>query len=196
MQVETYEVPETVSSDTIEALAAEGEAQMLIESLGLDGQKELFCNAEGQQAHHPYRAMTKEEHAVFSTLFPNTTALEKYSDGPIPLRVLQVAAHVRSLNREDMAYIGIMHPDKFVDDPVLFAQKSYHSGTRYILARWGNALEDFDSLRTKALAKAKESTKARLHEIRRNIDRLLDEADSYTEGKWAEGKAPSPMFFE
>lgn len=194
MQVETYEEKETVQDDEIAAAMMEGEAAMLIESLELEGQKKLFTSSNGAMAPHPYRAMTKEEAAVFGILFPNITEATAYSDGPMPLRILQVISHVKSLAREDMAFIGVMHPEKFVDDPVLFAQKTHWSGTRYILARWGKALEPFEDLKKKAFQKATEATASKLRNIQRQIQMLIDQGDDYIVEEFAKGAFPTPSF--
>ena len=195
IQVETYEVTEGVPSGEMEALALEGEAQLLIESLGLSGQKQLFSKDGDGSIHHPYRAMTKEEHTVFSALFPHTSDVNDYKDGPIPLRVLQIIAHVRELDHPDMQYIGVMHPPKFVDDPILFAQKTNYSGTRFILARWGYALKPFDELKESAIKKKAAIAKGELLKIKRSVEGVLEDVESYVREQFAKGDDATPAFY-
>ena len=195
IQVETYEVTEGIPSSEMEALALEGEAQLLIESLGLSGQKALFSKEGGDSIHHPYRAMTKEEHTVFSTLFPHTSDVSDYKDGPIPLRILQIIAHVRELDHPDMQYIGVMHPPKFVDDPILFAQKTSFSGTRFILARWGYALKPFDDLKEDAIKRKVEIAKGEFTRIKRSVEGVLEDVESYVREQFAKGDEATPAYY-
>ncbi len=196
LQVETYEAETFIPSNEMADLAAEGEIAMMIEEMGLEGQQELYKpNADGVIQVHPYRAMTKEEHRVFSTLFPQTTEVTKYKDGPIPLRCLQIIQHVRSLNHEEFAYIGVMHPDKFVDDPVLFAQKTHYSGTRYILARWGVALAPFETLKEKAIVMLEEIAVLKFQEIQRAAQNQIDNIKLYIRTQMKDGGDCVPSYY-
>ncbi len=93
VQVETYEVPEVAYDGTVESSE---EAITLIRSLGLQGQEKLISGNKND-VRSPYRKMTKEEFIVYSSLFEDKTPIDKYGDEPIPLRVLQVAAHAKDL---------------------------------------------------------------------------------------------------
>src|SRR5690606_31479142 len=96
MQVETYEVNETLSDGTVEQMS-DPESLALIEQLGLRGQETLLGKREAGDdvavVRCPYRRMSAEEQNVFAVVCPQVTSLEEYASGPIPLRVLQVAAH-------------------------------------------------------------------------------------------------------
>lgn len=188
MQIQTYEV-EPIDQSEMQALAAEGEALELIESLGLEGQKTLVNEETGTIL--PYRFITAQERFVFKTLFPQETKIENYKDGPIPLRVLQCAAHVKSLARDDMKYLQVWYPRQGVDDPVLVARPDYYRDPVYLIARWGQALLDFDELLAKAIKEQKALCKSKLEQVRGEAEALLARLDSYVEGKAAEGTIPS-----
>ena len=94
MLVETYEVTEIDAEGTPEC---EAEASELIEKLGLEGQRKLYRENGNQQTRIPYRKMTAEEKFVFKEVMPRQVELKKYEDGPIPVRVLQIAAHANDL---------------------------------------------------------------------------------------------------
>lgn len=166
MQVETYEVEP--QSTEIASLAADGEAAMLIEQLGLDGQRSLVNQKTGTVC--PYRLITAEEKAVFETLFPQKAAAKDYKSGPIPLRVLQCIAHVRELERADMAYLQVWYPKDGKDDPVLVARSDYYTNPIYLIARWGLALLPFEKLREMAIEKMTASAKAALSRARSEIE--------------------------
>lgn len=188
MQVQTYEV-EPVDQNEIQHLAAEGEALELIESLELEGQKSLVNEDTGTIL--PYRFITAQERFVFKTLFPQECKIQNYKDGPIPLRVLQVAAHVKSLKRDDMTYLQVWYPRQGIDDPVLIARPDYYKDPIYLIARWGQALLDFDELLAKAIKEQKAIVKSKLEAAKGEIDSLLSRIDSFVEGKAAEGTIPS-----
>src|SRR4051812_6016244 len=92
MHVETFECGE-VSHEPTEASE---EAIGIIEALGLQGQKTFVASRDGKMpARVPYRLMTAEEVAVYATLCPVAKCIRDYDSSPIPLRVLQIAAHAK-----------------------------------------------------------------------------------------------------
>ena len=145
MEVQTFETTEVTSSmqaDDIDKIKA------LTESLELTGQKTLLTS---DNTRFVYRKMTREEANVYGLLCSQRTKLEDYADQVIPLRVLQVAAHAKALNF--FRFLTVWHPESAeVKDPVLvgFAGESDYSGAYYILARWGETLEPFETLKEKA----------------------------------------------
>lgn len=150
MQVETFECHETAS----EPIEATEEALALMEELGLTGQKALVSpKADSPAARCPYREMTKEEAFVYRVLCPKQYALKEYSRTPIPLRVLQIAAHANGLGLFKKLVVWDV-ADVEVKDPVLVgimpdAEYSWMD-KHFILARWGEVLEAFATLRTRA----------------------------------------------
>lgn len=190
MKVETYEVEQ--ENTEIAQLAADGESAMLIEKLGLNGQKTLMNTDTGTML--PYRLITKEENAVFSTLFPIKTRIEEYKSGPIPVRVLQVAAFVKELGRSDMKILEVWHPEDAKDDPVLVAREESWRGTIYLLARWGQALLSFDELREKAVEKLKAVCVGKLKKARAEVESELAHVEDSIRAKMADGDVYNPQF--
>lgn len=150
MQIETYEIEEVKGEAG--NLAADAEAIELAERLGLAGQQKL-CKPD-TLTRIPYPKLTALQRVVFETMFPNKTPVENYSDGIIPLRVLQVVAYCRE-NRLHKR-LEVWHPEPGEVDPVLIGtdrESTYSAGDDYLLARWGEALEPFNALAEKAKAK-------------------------------------------
>lgn len=151
MQIETYEVTE----QTTEMLTEDKEqAIKLIESLGLEGQEKFVKGSdEGNKNLFPYRKMTRQERNVYSILCPRQSDLKSYHDSPIPVRIMQVAAHAMSF--DFFRKLVVWYPDNAdVKDPVLVGE--YWKGTSdwqkevYILARWGEVLEPLSECIKKA----------------------------------------------
>lgn len=147
MKVETYET--AVLDNSPNALVAEGEMLELIKSLGLEGQLAIAKPVEGDASTSlcPYRVMTKREMKVYGLCFPRKTALKDYKDSLIPLRVLQVAAHAK----EWFPKIMVWHPEPGKPDPLLvgYTGESWNAEP-FLLARWGDALDPFETLVEKA----------------------------------------------
>jgi hypothetical protein len=155
MLVETYECHET-AAEPIEACE---EAVSIMESLGLDGQKELLRKDENNVTRRlPYREMTADEQFVYRLLCPVAAELKEYRSSPIPLRVLQVAAHAQQTGQ----FRNLVVWDRgsaAVKDPVLVGMKPSATSPNYswndtpfILARWGEELEAFATLLKRAIA--------------------------------------------
>lgn len=193
MQVETYEV-EKIEQTEMQALAADGEAALLIEQLGLEGQKTLMTPETKELI--PYRVMTKEEHIVFKALFTERSRVEDYKAGPIPLRVLQVASHARTLELPDFAYLQVWYPKQGIDDPILVARKDSYTDPIYLLARWGDSLLPFKELASKAEALLVDKARADLLSAKNQIEGLLSDVLSYVKGQIASGESPTPSFFK
>lgn len=165
MQVETFECSETAS----EPIEAGEEAIALIESLGLRGQKALVGTNEktAQDERSPYREMRRDEQFVYSMLCPEKMTADEYDAAPIPLRVLQVMAHAKSLGLFNSFQIW----DKesvAVKDPVLVARvgEEWQSNAKlYILARWGEVLESWPTLLAQAIKIFNEKRKSAFAKI-------------------------------
>lgn len=137
MKIETYEQSELDADCQPEC---EAEAVALIEQLGLKGQKQLLKKkSDGETGRIPYRQLTIEEAYVYRTLLTKETCLREYGDAPIPLRVLQVAAHAKELFDEVQVLSAPTASD--LKDPVLIGvAKRGHEKDLYLLARWGEEL--------------------------------------------------------
>lgn len=188
MQVETYEVEEI--NGELGNMAADAEAQELIEKLGLCGQRELL-NPE-TCTRFPYRLMTPVEHKVYSLSFPQRDKLEDFRVGIIPVRVLQVAAFVKENAPADMtAGLYVWHCGSAKEDPLLVGHTQSYGGKFYLLARWGDALESFEKLTEKAKKIWMIKAKAKLEKSISSIREDLASMDSITEELFATGKCSS-----
>lgn len=183
MLVETYEVTETNPDTGLAEFAPETLA--LIESLGLEGQKELTRTRSvegGEQVTTimPYREMTAEENRVYGYLLPTKMPLEKYNRGPVPLRVLQVAALASREGWFDR--LEVWCPANAQDkDPLLVGK----IGTRdHLLARWGDVLAPFEELRVTACEKWIRAARAKLAERTATVESA---AEQYFSGSWIYG---------
>lgn len=146
VQVETFECQETAS----EPIEISEEAAALIGALGMTGQEKFLVNEnEKVVARCPYRLMTEEEVAVYKTLCPSAVRIKDYDAAPIPLRVLQIAAHAARVI-EKKHRMMIWDKDKHeIKDPVLVAEVGEYDWRPdgvYILARWGSELDTFATL--------------------------------------------------
>lgn len=146
------------------------EAMQLIESLGLEGQKSLQQRrheAPGE-TRNPYRVITMEERRVYKIHLPETSGLANYDGGPIPLRVLQIAAHATEMGME----CEVWHTTPGHPDPLLVGLLNERPGraNTFILARWGSILVPFAELREQAIQKAKELLAAKVASARSVID--------------------------
>lgn len=158
MKVETYEVisVDEQNGQVINERVSE-EALALIEQMGLSGQRSLVqesvVDTETVVTRNPYRRMTAEEAAIFGAILPRRVNVEEYSDGPIPLRVLQVAAHALPLFEKVIVWCPA---EPSTPDPLLVGTKKNAQQTWrddvFILARWGDVLEPLDILRDRAAA--------------------------------------------
>lgn len=145
MLVETFEQQVEQHPEACE------EASRLIAELGLEGQRTLTNPDEGD-TRCPYRQWHADEMEVYSLLCPSTDKAEDYDADTIPLRVLQVLAHAKSLGiYESFQIIHAANPA--VKDPILLGVPSGQQWSRskwHILARWGAELDEFPVLVEKA----------------------------------------------
>lgn len=177
MEVETYEVEEEADTG-LSKPELDAASLALIESLGLEGQRKLTVKAEdGAVKRIPYREMTAQEIAVYAEVFPEQTKLARYEAAPIPLRVLQVAAHAK----EYLPFLSVWHRSIADKDPVLVGRREEYSRTIYLLARWGDALLPFTSLvaEAKRVLRIKwteelDSKVRGIEEFRRAMDQKLE----------------------
>jgi hypothetical protein len=153
MLVETYEAGEGVGQAEVDE-----ESRKLMEQLGLEGQLGLATGFPAAGTN-PYSEMTLEQKVTFRALFPETTEIARYARGPIPLRVLQVAAHAAGLFEK----LEVWH-SRHDADPLLVGlvkgPESYSDPRPYLLARWGDLLDPFGELVKKARAVIRERLKA------------------------------------
>lgn len=197
MLVETFECEET-KDETPEMSEA---AIAIIESMGLSGQARLVGRTSdglgdemNKPARCPYRKMTAEEAFVYGTLCPAKTKLRDFGEGPIPLRVLQVAAHANGLGMFDELVVWHV-AGPAVKDPVLVGMKKHPTNTwthePFILARWGDVLDEYPAMLKAAMARWRENMKATLAEIRGEVTRDEGTIDTVSLEQMVGAAAPS-----
>jgi len=179
MQVETFECQETAS----EPLECSEEAIKIIGDLGLSGQQKLISKRESetkQVERCPYRQIRGDERFVYHQLCPRETDLKSFSECPVPLRVLQVIAHAESLGLFKL--FRVWSAEGAVKDPVVLAyeeEETYKSSNvPYILARWGEELDEWAILVEKAVAKWREKAIAALVKIQSQVKGDLEALES------------------
>lgn len=179
MLVETFECQETAS----EPIEASEEAIRLINEMGLEGQQSLIHGDESSQrdTRMPYREITDLERFVYKTLCPVSYEIAAYKRTPIPLRVLQIAAHAKDTGCFDKLVVwdAAAEADK---DPVLVGIKKGEGEqawrtTTFILARWGDVLDEWPILCKRALERHREKVRAKLLEIKHKVDARLAGVD-------------------
>lgn len=179
MEVETFECEETIT----EPIEASAEAVSLITELGLEGQQSLLNpeTQEGEVVRCPYRKIRRDESFVYKRLCPRSTRLEEFSDCPIPLRVLQIAAHAKQF--DVLKAFWIWSAEGKVKDPVLIActeEATYQKGDTFILARWGDVLDSWPLLVEKAVELWRQKCRAKFAEIKGSVakdEAVLEAAD-------------------
>lgn len=198
MVVETYEVDE-VKQATVEQ---DLEAKEIVEALGLEGQAKLYnpqAQDSGERAF-PYRKMTAQEKWVYELLLPAKTKLKNYEDGAIPLRVLQVAAHASKLieGRGAECTLFVWHP-KSADykDPLLVLREGgdWTAQKFWILAHWGEELEEFGVLANKAKEIYRTKCLAKLEECKQQIEVWMRSADAKVHEHYLSGTAGEPAAY-
>lgn len=175
MEVETFEVLESAEMQSPEFAE---EAVRLIEELGLDGQAKLLSKRDdgGTVTLNPYRRITVEEEFVYRTLCPSTSTPETYESGAMPLRIMQVYAHAKSLGIYES--FQVWHPTDFtVKDPVLVGitkdpVQTWRTET-YLLARWGETLDSFATLRQQAARKYRATILSKLNDAKAKVTQAL-----------------------
>jgi len=192
MEVETYEVSELTVGNMEEL---DSEALKIIEESGLTGQQKLIAGSDSEQKIVPYRQMTKEEEFVYENVLPDNESITDFSASPIPVRVLQVYQHAKSLGVFESFRV---HHCYGKPDPILTAR---HSETRekHILARWGEVLVPFEELKKEAvkthLTKLKLSYEKVLNEIKRDYDIVKDMTEEQAVDLIKTDKLESPHYW-
>jgi hypothetical protein len=138
MKYEIYSEQEvsTTTDDDIERIA-------LLAEIGL-AQK-----TREQESASRFREIYEDERIVFGMLFPNQVGIKEYN-GFIPTRVLQEIRDYKNAFPDHT--VSIMCPKPGDTDPVVIGNQ--YSFQRYngckLIARFGDALEDFSTLRNRA----------------------------------------------
>jgi hypothetical protein len=149
MTVEIYDERE-LCPETL-AIEPDDEALAIIAEMGLTRQ------VEESGARVAYPKPTADQGFVIATLFPTSTPLHRYDAGAIPLRVLK---EVRSYTTENPTHRLIVRhcPPAQVKDPIILACTGQYTwqdeqnnwDDKRMIARWGDGLESWDALLTRA----------------------------------------------
>ncbi len=186
MQVETYEVNEVTSDGEVDKL--DDAAVALITKMGLRGQERLVgAKDDGQVAVLPYQEMTAEEVAVYEALFPQKDDLSDYAAGPLPLRVLQVAAFAKDRGWFNRLQVWHKRAGSAKEDPVLVGvighpQHPTLDRQKFLLARWGDALKPYRDLLAEAAASARASLRGAIAKTHADLNGVLAVVDSIPDG--------------
>lgn len=174
MAIETYLIEDS------EKMVAEPEHLedwlKTIEELGLEGQKTL---TKEEKSPIPFPLLNTGMERVYKTLCPTKTEIKKYSHSTIPLRVLSLIALAE---REKYFNRIEIWDDNEKPDPIAvgYINGSY-SSPMHIIARWGDELKDFASLKKEAMARWKEQKTAKWRAEISELQAKLNNADSQCE---------------
>jgi len=139
-----------------------------VEELGLEGQKEL---AQPGKSPIPFQPMNAIMQTVYKILCPKSESVKSYKASTIPLRVLSLIALA-----EKEGYfkeIDIWHADD-KPDPIAvgYVKGRYYTDEVFILARWGDELQDFPALEAKARKIFRERVQSKMRTL--SVDEIVD----------------------
>lgn len=178
MEVEIIDALEVAEAASVEM---NEESISIIEELGLTGQKSLMNRTEeGVVAERlPFRKATQLESWVYGTLCPEQTKLKDYSEDPIPHRVLERAAYAEKSGLFTKG-LYVWHQAGAIKDPVLVGYDSdgfyWTRSSAFILARWGEELDELSTLVEKAKKQIHERTVTGLTKLQAEMEMLLQRA--------------------
>lgn len=170
MKVETYEIEEPKAEPQLEA-----EAIDLIEKLGLEGQKSLVVDTGETERRIPYREVTASEKVIFESVFSKTEDVKKYSEGIIPVRILQVISHGKDLFERVDVRSG-------ESGALLIGVNGRYSNEKWFpLARWGVELPSMAKLREDARRVIKNNFEKSLLDCIEKCQSMRQSVDSLVE---------------
>jgi hypothetical protein len=162
-----------------EAAPAEEGALALIQELGLK------TMPDGERIAYPLP--NKQQWFVIQMLFPERTKIKDYDAGGIPLRVLK---EIRSYKAEYPKHILVVchQAQAIVKDPILLAytgnyewgatQTSTASNEYRLIARWGDALDDWGQLAKRATTIMRENIRNECEKNTTRLKRLMNELNN------------------
>ena len=156
-----------------------------IEELGLEGQKTLL-NDSGGISPVPFQHMNHSMEHVYETLCPNKINVNSFKLVPIPLMVLDIIKLCQNENYFDSIQVWC---DEQSPDPILVGYiGTDYNKEPYILARWGDELETYITLKERALKKWIENSRIILNEklsqCQQNIQDIENLGNKYINGNW------------
>ena len=153
LQVETFEVEDADKSRMEISEQDETRIVELIETLELEGQKELLSRDDdsGASTVIPFQVLDTATKNQWDAVCPHHVELGSYSGELIPLRILEVLALTKEREFFDKAMIWSRTSD--YEDPVVIGVVKGGSGVNdkyYLLARWGLDLFPIEELYERA----------------------------------------------
>jgi hypothetical protein len=190
MDIETFEVEIGADGISAEEKAA---AAAICDKLGLSAQKELIDGGAVKKC--PYRGMTKEEVTVFSAIFCNKVDVDKFDSGFIPVRVLQVLEHARSLGIFEG--VNVWKSEDLSREFLLVGGiKQGYNTVPYILARWGDGIEKYSKLKARAGKVIREELRAKAEEVSRRVAIFIESLKKADDDMISSGKFKAPSYYE
>ena len=129
------------------------EAVKLLTEMGLTEQLALYTQKDKvHEIEFPFFKASNEQLFTYRFHFPQTIPLDNYKE-PMPLRVLEVLKKAKDSNRFTDFQVWTKNDGSYRSDPVLIGRikVSEYQGDFYLLARWGDALEDYSKLLASAI---------------------------------------------
>lgn len=190
MQVETFEQQVERHPEACE------EAARLIAELGLEGQQSI-TSPHDDAPRCPYRQWNALEMEVYTLLCPTVDSVESYEADTIPLRVLQVLAHAKSLGIYEK--FEIRHAaNPAVKDPILLGvpsgPNSWQQEKRHLLARWGSELDEFPAMMRQAAKLKAAKLRDAITGIKAEVETMLARVNASEDGADLLGKTV-PTFY-
>jgi hypothetical protein len=139
-----------------------------VEELKLEGQQKL---AKPEKSPIPFQPMNTIMQVVYGILCPEKEPVNRYEASTIPLRVLSLIALAE--REKYFTDIDIWHAnDK--PDPIAvgYTNGRYSSNGMFILARWGDELQDFPTLEAKAKKIFKDRVQNKIKTL--NADEIVE----------------------
>jgi len=173
--IDALEVEEAASVEVGE------EALAIIEKLELKGQKSLLKEEGSTLERMPFRKATSMESWVYSVLCPEQTELADYSEDPIPHRVLERAAFAKESGMFTKG-LYVWHQAGAIKYPVLVGYNGdgwqWNRNGSFILARWGEKLDELSTLTLKARRIAHETIQAGVSKLEFELNMLKSRAEA------------------
>lgn len=154
----------------------------LCKDLSMEGQLSLCNSQEGNINPPPYTYMDPKTQRIVSVLCPRKVLAKDYKASTIPLDVLKEISKASAGGWYSKIWICY---DDVSDDPFvigLLNNSVSFNGNLHMIARWGNEILPFEILEKKAIERMKKAVKSSYRNLKKEIDFVFEDIDSYCEG--------------
>ena len=144
-------------------------------------------NGTTQEQKLDFALFTREQAGVYGAICPNKDSIEpeKIIDYPLPDRVLEIVKLVQVDNR--FYKYEVWKSDAYeIKDPILLGRVRDEKNPTYtwndkfyLIARWGEELEQFDKLKTKAINFMKEHSLTKCIKLKAMLSAYLENPDLF-----------------